>query len=309
MRLVKEKLVNPEVRIENTNRCNARCIICPREKMTRPQVTMSQEHFENLVDQSVELGAKTISIFGYGEPLLDKGIASKVRVCTDKGLETFLTTNAALLTDGTTKELIKAGLRHIRFSAHGFNDSYEYVHWGLKWRRVSSNIANFISINDKEYGHSVTVSLSVIPMFAEPLSRIRSYWEKQVDYLEVWRPHNWVDGRSYRGLTVMRLKKTCGRPASGPIQIQADGKMIVCCFDYNGKLEIGDTNFKNIKEILEDKELKYIRKSHETGQIENLICNTCDQLNIEAESPLIYSNRDKTRAVGKTSSTKFNLGE
>ena len=34
------RLANPEVRIENTNACNARCVICPREKMTRPVVTM-----------------------------------------------------------------------------------------------------------------------------------------------------------------------------------------------------------------------------------------------------------------------------
>jgi len=45
MRLIKSKLEHPEVRIETTNHCNAACVMCPREKMTRPKTTMSIDHF------------------------------------------------------------------------------------------------------------------------------------------------------------------------------------------------------------------------------------------------------------------------
>lgn len=304
MRLVNQKLINPEVRIENTNRCNARCQICPREKMTRKLCTMEMDHFQNLVDQSVLLGADTISIFGYGEPLIDKAISDKVRYCAQKGLSTFLTTNAALLTDECAKQLIDSGLSHIRFSVHGFRENYNKVHRGLSWNRTRKNIFNFVNQNS-----STKTSISVIPTNGEPIYRIRAYWESVVDYLEIWRPHNWAGGRSYRGLTVMKRKKTCGRPANGPLQIQANGKMIVCCFDYDGLLEIGDTYKNSIAEILDGKLLKYYKRCHETNLVDHLICGKCDQLNIETESPLLYSNRDETREAGKTSSTKFKLGE
>jgi hypothetical protein len=43
------------------------------------------------------------------------------------------------------------------------------------------------------------------------------------------------------------------------------------------------------------------------GDMTGLICEKCDQLNIEDESPLLYSSRDATRTVGKTSSTKYQM--
>lgn len=305
MNLIAGKLINPEVRIENTNLCNANCSICPREKMTRPKVVLGMRHFSNLVDQAKILGAETISIFGYGEPLIDKGIVEKVKYCTDNNLKTFITTNASLLTESVAERLIDAGLGHIRFSVHGFSDTYSMIHRGLVFEQVKHNIAHFVLQNK-----STKTAISVIPMNGEPISRIRSYWEHIVDELEIWRPHNWVDGRSYRGIPIMRRKSTCGRPFRGPIQIQADGKMIVCCFDFDGKMVIGDTYRDSIKDILQtSKELKKIRQSHETKNYHGWLCGNCDQLNIEIESPLLWSNVDNNWALGKTSSTKFNLQE
>lgn len=305
MKIVNGKLINPEVRIENTNLCNAKCTICPREKMTRSKVIMGMKHFSSLVDQAKALGAQTISIFGYGEPLIDKGIAEKVRYCTDNGLKTFITTNGSLLPDKVIGELAEAGLNRIRFSVHGFTDTYSKIHKGLEFKKVKYNIANFILQNK-----STKVAVSVIPMNGESVDRIRAYWEHIVDELEIWRPHNWVTGRSFRGIPIMRRQKTCGRPFRGPVQIQADGKMIVCCFDFDGKMIIGDTYRNSIEEILQtSKELKKIRQAHESGRYHGWLCSNCDQLNIETESPLLWSNVDQSRAIGKTSSTKFNLQE
>ena len=41
----------PEVWIENTNCCNARCVMCPRDKHTRPLGFMKFELFAKLVDE------------------------------------------------------------------------------------------------------------------------------------------------------------------------------------------------------------------------------------------------------------------
>ncbi len=91
------KLINPEVRIETTNLCNAKCIMCPRDELTRPKASMSYEHCKNLIDQADTLGAELISLFGYGEPLIDTSLGAKIRYCTQLGLKTFITTNASLL--------------------------------------------------------------------------------------------------------------------------------------------------------------------------------------------------------------------
>lgn len=298
------KLTNPEVRIENSSVCNAHCVICPREKMTRPKVVMPNDHFYKLVDQADKLGAKIISVFGYGEPLIDRLIHDKISYCSDLGLETHVSTNALLLSDVIAVRLLDAGLSHIRFSVHGISsDHYKAIH-GLNFSTVLSHIYRFIELNDSKYNHSCKTLVSVIPMHEEDIEDIRNFWNGNVDFLEIWKPHNWINGRRFRPLA--RKKTTCGRPFRGPVQINADGKMMVCCFDFDAKLTVGDTYKNSIEEILKGGEFERIRQAHSDGDLDGLICETCDQLN-EGDSPLLYSNRDELKRVGCTSTIKFNL--
>ena len=298
------RLKNKEVRIENTSICNANCTICPRDKFTRAKTTMPVEHFRELAIQAKYLGADTVSIFGYGEPLCDPTIVEKVKVVTELGLESFITTNASLLNTDLSSRLLDAGLRHIRFSVHGLWDNYERVHRGLKFADVLRNTSNFIKQNRGQ----AKISVSVIPMRNEKIETFRDFWEYRVDWLEIWKPHNWTTGRAYRKKTKER-KLTCGRPACGPIQIQADGKVIVCCFVYNGELEVGDTYKESIEDILGGDEFNSIREKHRNGDLSGLICATCDQLNVGDTNPLLYSNRDPECNINVTSSTKFKLEE
>lgn len=302
------KLINPEVRIENSGMCNASCIYCPRDKMTRHQGIMPSRHFYYLADQAAELGAKTISIFGFGEPLMDNGIVVKVHHVKNRGLDTFITTNASLLDPMLTNKLLKAGLDHIRFSVHGiFSTDYEKVHRGLDYAMVIRNIMNFLVINKKHYGSQCKVSVICIPNSGEDIEVYRKFWEPNCDWLEIWKPHNWAGGKQFRAKTEKR-KTTCGRPHTGPVQINADGKLMVCCMDTDAKLTVGDTYLNSIEEILKGDLFNKIRRKHESGDLQGLICESCDQLNIEDSNPLLYSNRDPDRNLNTTSSTKFKLG-
>jgi sulfatase maturation enzyme AslB (radical SAM superfamily) len=266
---------------------------------------MPNGHFDYLIDQAKELGADTISIFGYGEPLLDKGIVNKIAYCTRKGLQTFITTNGSLLNTNMTTWLLNAGLSKIRLSIHGVYDDYENVHKGLKFAPVMRNIQNFIAKNDVRFGHQCRTAMSVIPMHGESVEYIREVWEGAFDELEIWKPHNWTDGREYRKRTKERMK-TCGRPHRGPVQINADGKMMVCCFDYDAKMTVGDTYKTTIEKILKGHKFWVVRQNHQYGTLSKLPCSTCDQLFV-GDNPLLYSNVDETCSTGKTSSTKFNL--
>lgn len=296
----KGRLISREARIETTTLCNAACTICPREKLSRARETMPFLHFCKLADEVKRLGAEMVALFGYGEPLLDPRIADKIRVCTDLGMKTTITTNASLLTPKKRDALFDAGLTEIRFSCHGIGKNYEDVHRKLLWDVVLTNILNFIDANC-----TVVTNVSVIPLHDEIIDEIKGFWLPLVDHLEIWKPHNWTDGRTFRDLE--RKKRTCGRPFSGPIQINADGKMMVCCFDYNARLMIGSTHHDTIRDILEGDELGYIQAKHADGNLAGLVCETCDQLNEEQSSPLLFSNRDLE--LGKTSTFKVKIGD
>jgi len=302
------KLINPELRIENTNLCNANCIICTHDRLTRPLGIMDTRFFKELVSQGKSLGIKMVSPFGFGEPFIDKGLEDKVKICSDLGLETFITTNGSLCTIDRIQKIFEYGLTHLRFSVHGLNKvDYEKTMRGLNWDKVITNVTDAIDFKKKAYPDR-KISITVIPMQGEQCFEIREAWESTVDWLEIWQPHNWSSQKDYRKKT-KRRRQTCNRPQRGPIQIQWDGKVIPCCFLTDGELILGDTHKKSIEEIVKGGAYNELRQRHTKGNLNGLICQNCDQLNIEEINPLLYSNRDTMRCINTTSSTKFNLNK
>jgi hypothetical protein len=130
-------------------------------------------------------------------------------------------------------------------------------------------------------------------------------WHGKVDELEVWRPHNWVIGRRYRSTEGRRLE-SCGRPASGPLQVQVDGTMNVCCFDYDGAMLIGDLRKQSFHDILQGDALRHIQELHAEGRADELpLCAVCDQREPpeQKRSCLVYTTaEDAEMRLRRTSS-------
>ena len=277
--------------------------------MTRPQGTMDNDFFGDLVQQAKDLGASTISPFGFGEPLLDRDLELKLWCIKLNQMQSFITTNGSLCTWARMSELFAAGLNHIRFSIHGICDiDYSKVHKGFTFDTVMTNLLSTIYLRDSFYKNR-KVSIVSIPMSGEKVEDIVNEWEQyNIDWLEVWRPHNWATVKQFRTKTKLR-KKTCNRPQKGPLQIQWDGKVIPCCFLTDAEIVLGDAHEQTLEEILKGEPYRELRKRHEEGDLKGLPCENCDQLNQKEESPLLYSNRDTERKISTTSSIKFDLEE
>ena len=302
------KLINVECRIETTNYCNASCTICSHHKMTRPKGIMSSFFFKELISQAKDMGAKLISPFGFGEPLLDPTLEDKIQLCTNFGLETFITTNGSLCFRGRILNLFNAGLNHLRISVHAINkENYSKIHFYLDWNQLATNIYHLLKIRNDAFPN-VRVSITTIPMHGETVDQIKDFWKDTfgIEDIEIWRAHNWGETKNYRPKTQKRLK-TCGRPFRGPIQIEWDGTIIPCCFLTDNELTLGNAKGKSLKNILLDNPYQELRKRHKSGDLEGLPCENCDQLNIEKESVLLYSKHDPDCNINRTSSLKFDL--
>lgn len=301
-------IISGEARIETINACNSHCVMCPREKMTRPVSRMRFIQVSLILAQLEKLGINKVGMFGYGEPLLDNRLQSKINAAGKRGMYTTITSNGSMLDYNRSHLLLKSKLNHIRFSVHGLNHKdYDDTHRGLRWADTIPEIFNFINMNRKYYAHKCKVEVSVIPMHGERIEDIIRFWEPFVDGLEIWRPHNWGGARDYR--KIVRKKKTCGRPEKGPLQIQSDGGVIPCCFLTNGEVILGSTRTEKIVDILNGEPYERLREAHRTGNLEGYPCEHCDQLNeySEEDYPLLYSSVDNSKRIGVTSITKFNL--
>jgi len=264
------------------------------------------------VDQSLDIGATIISIFGYGEPLIDSGISMKVDYVHRKGLQSFITTNGAFLTRGRAFSLLSSGLDRIRISVHSIHKyEYERIHKGLKYNETMKNIDDFLEINAK-HDFGCRVDINCIPPNHdndEAIQEIVEFWKiKAIDGLEIWEPHNFAYGCNYRMGIIS--KRTCGRPFDGPIQINADGTMMVCCFDFDARMVIGDTYTHTIADILKFGPINDIKEKHHKGDLSGLPCEFCDQLYSDTgtgSNPLIYSSIDSD--INRSFATKHSLGD
>lgn len=306
------KLKNPEVRIETTNYCPANCIMCPHDTLTRVKGVMDMDLFKKIVDDALQCDIKSVFIGGFGEPLTDPLLAERIKYIKSVNPEIFVNfiTNGILWTDEKAINLIEAGLDEVRFSVYGTTkDVFENVHKNLDFDKVHANINRVLALKKQNANKlEVLVFWLMLEENKHQYEDWKEYWIPRADAVEAWKPHNWSDAFRFRD--VPREKITCGRPEIGPLQVQWDGTIIPCCWDYDGKMLLGDLKTETIEEVMNGKAYNDLRDAHAKGEFERYpFCNQCDQL-FKREDVLIFSSRgDGTEAekIGRSNSNLFKI--
>jgi len=292
-----QKLQHPEVRYEVTDHCNAHCVMCPRESHTRRHGVMDQTAYESSIDEVTALGATQVVLTGFGEPMLDRQLEQKIKYAKNKGLRTYIITNGSALTPKRAYRLLMAGLDEMRVSFYGMESG------------TIKNLMHFLAVrNSLQVECSVQLSYLVLPENERDVGEFISFWQDKVEAIEVWKPHNFGDGKDFRQR--IGIKKTCGRPENGPLQIQWDGTVIPCCYDYNNQINLGNAFNDSIPAIMGGEKYQAIRDAHSKGEFWRFpYCDQCDQL-LEHEDALVYTNRHNlpaSEAVKLSNTDLYNL--
>lgn len=300
---------NREIRIEVTTKCNYNCLICPRSKLTRKLEIMEFDMFKFLLDKVLnESEQYSICTFsGFGEPFIDIGIMDKIRYARKKKLDVLLLTNASLLTVDKFKMLDDAGVSSIRVSFYGDSpEAYNKMHNIKKEGYFEEIKERLVQICRIKKNTKILFTYNI----HEGINRVDAqrwikFWTGKVDLLEVWRPHNWVDGKGYRAVQAQK-EKTCGRPWKTPLQVQVDGTVNMCCFDFNGQLTLGDLKKQTLREIFSSPLFHKIAQCHSSGDFDGsgLICEHCDQRNSDKSDVMVYNSKFQiNERVGMISTT------
>ena len=309
------QLLHPEVRYEVTDNCNASCIMCPRDKHEhgREHGIMDQAQYEKSIDEVVALGAQKIVLTGFGEPMLDKRLEDKVAYASSKGLSTYFITNGSALTPRRSVKLLEAGLSEMRVSFYGMRpETYNAVMQGLDFNRTLKGVLEFLRLREEMKATTrVQISYLELPENKSDTDAFREFWVPKVDAVEIWKPHNFGDGRDYRN-RVPDQKTSCGRPENGPLQIQWNGEVIPCCYDYNNQVILGNAFEQPVLDILNGVKYRLLRHAHRLKQFGMFpYCDQCDQLLPHADA-LVYTNRHNLppeEAVKLSNTDLFNLAE
>lgn len=287
-----------EARIEISTACNHKCMFCTHHTtFSRKKEIMSNDLFAHIISEvEKQPDIKNITLSGFGEAALDKHLIWKMKYVKEKGYNVNILSNGSALSKESIDDMFDLGVSNLRVSVHSidrFNFKKIAGIGDLLYEKLFENI-NYIS--SKRNNKTLFIINSVIDpsMPQHDINDLVEYFENRADVVEIWKPHNWSNELNYRNGDF--VKKTCGRPFRGPLQVQVDGTINMCCFDYDGKTILGDLNKNSIDEIFTNSKMyKKLLKHHTSGDFRNsgLICETCDQ-RISYDG-LIYSSQKATK--------------
>src|SRR3989338_1177981 len=211
------KIQNQEIRLEVTNRCNATCIMCPREKQTRDQGILDINLYMRILDEAYELGARVVNLENFGETFIGPFFFERAAYAKGKGMLVFTVSTGSLLNHSKANRCFHF-LDKIRLSVYGTTkEVYEKVQLGLNFETTMENIEYLIQEKRRRKSQipRIEVNFLVLKENKHQIEDFKKKWIGYADHISILKPHNWGDGRSYRNTDEKIPKVTCCRPRKG----------------------------------------------------------------------------------------------
>lgn len=239
--------------------------------MTRSVQFMNNDLYEKIISEAAALGMHNLDLRNFGEPLLDPFLAEKSAFAAARGFNyIFFPTNGFLLTPEKYLQLRGGGVRQFiislspkrEFDATRGTDLYETILANLK--RISL-LCNFGDITI-DYINTGNSSASEIQEFKTTIEGMGYGIREEIQL------HNWAHGsETYETDEI----KFCHRLWNS-FTVLADGKVALCCLDYNGENIVGDMNEQSIESVINGEAYQYYRR----GQIEKNLKGLCKHCNM-----------------------------
>jgi MoaA/NifB/PqqE/SkfB family radical SAM enzyme len=280
--------------LEPTSTCNFRCLMCPtgNRSLTRPGSFMGSDTFNRIAVEASYYGA-ALRFIGWGEPLLHPNISDFINIASEYGLLTHLNTNGSKVDSNYLgHELVRSGLNSIKFSFQGV-DRQSY----LNMRRADFFDGMMASIKcirgAKEYHKS--------DIWIAASTSVTNETPKQIaDFIELMTP--WVDELSigtttfdFMDLNTVRLRPgerdlleelqaqdTTEKRHPDPcpevfdkLSIHADGTVVVCCNDFNGRVTLGNVDYTPILDMWRHPDIEAYRKRLTAKEYSGPLCSVC----------------------------------
>ncbi len=273
------------IHIENTSACGAKCVMCPREQLTRPFGVMDFELFKRLIDEcSQKWQVRELHLHGFGEALLEKSFARKVAYAKSKGIkDTYVVTTGAPMKEEVSRELVLAGLDRVKFSFYGATkQTYEKVHVNLNFDEVVGNIRQLLAVRKALGRRNPAVTLQFLPQpdNGYETEEFVALWRDHVDRsagdrLVASQLHNYGGGRSYVDVEG-RSMQSCILPFT-TMQITWDGRVISCCYDFNAEFVLDNIFDRSIEEAWNNEMFRRLRDAHRRRDLKEFpFCDKCD---------------------------------
>jgi MoaA/NifB/PqqE/SkfB family radical SAM enzyme len=287
------------VKIELTGRCNYRCGFCAlRMREDQPKVSddMSLDFFKEITKEMFDAGVEEIGLFYLGETLMAPELA--VKACQwlkDIGMPyVFLTTNGSLAGERTIHALMNAGLDSLKFSINASDlEQFESV-MGVKKKLYSQALDNLRRAFDirNRCKYKTKIYASSIKYDGQQQERMEDLVSERVKpFVD---EHYWLPLYSMGSVATQREKELGYRPTAGnqgrigglvnPLpcwsaftegHVRCDGQVSLCCFDADGRFQVGNLHEDSWMDIWHNEKFTKVREAHLKKDLCGTVCEEC----------------------------------
>ncbi len=281
------------VKIELTARCDFKCFFCATSYRLRRRGDMDPNVLFGLLKEMREAGVEEIGMFYLGESFLYKLLPEAIGFAHDLGYPyIFLTTNGRLATPDRVRACMAARLNSLKFSFNWADpDHCKEITRVDAFDTVVENIRQARRVRDQvesKTGHRCGLYASSIQYDGEQQERMERAVETIKPHVDqhYWLPLYGQDDFTAGARGTEPVAGNVGRLANmrEPLPCWAlfteghvtfDGKLAACCFDHDGRFDMGNLSMTPFMEAWHSQPFQDLRAANLKGDVTGTACETC----------------------------------
>lgn len=254
---------------------------------------MNEEVFEKIITQVAPL-TDQVTLHLMGDPLVHPKLAFFLDICAKHQVPVFFVTNGVLMNEAKEELLLHPSLRQVNFSLHSFHDNYgdkdpsiylekifryteralaerpdlylNFRLWNLE-SPLGTGLRNKSMLERIEQRFAFTFNSSV-DVRKDKSFRIKNRLHLHFDTEFTWPS---VD------LPLLGTRGTC-YGLSSHFGVLADGTVVPCCLDKEGKIPLGKIQESPLLEILDSERAKKIFQGFRDNKLVENLCQRCQYI-------------------------------
>lgn len=274
------------VQIQTVTGCNADCIFCPNRKTERHIPLgrrMDEDLYHSVVDQCLELGVRRYTLYLMNEPMLDRGLPQRVAYISRrirKPQYTKTTSHGGLLTERMAQGLLDAGLDKLKLSVQSLNPERYWIIMRLRLDRTLRNIDRFLDLKARGGYRRPKLEMVVVDSVHnhDEIPDIQKYWGERNIKLCIEPVENRADHGTIREAAVgvsALLPFTWCRRLMEQVYVLYDGRMLMCCADWEQRTVLGDLKTTPLRDIWHGERYAELRRCFVAGNLKGSLCEDC----------------------------------
>jgi len=276
------------VYIELTNVCGLSCSFCPTKEL--PSTEMDLAFFESVIVQAKEY-TKEIACHVVGDPLTQSNLHEYLDIIHKYGLKAMLTTSGYFLKKHSYNTLFHPCVKQINISLNSFNkndtsltfEQYITPVLALCEAKLAREEELFINLrvwnldemmSERAFNDILFEKLSTVFNTSLSLDRIYKERPKSIRVASKILIHfdNYFEWPS---LTNKKYGDGTCQGLQSHIGILASGKVVPCCLDCDGIIELGNLHESSLAEILVNMRSTNIIQGFKEAKAVEELCQKC----------------------------------